>query len=301
MKGAITIQPNLAPTLRIALIRGFWFLRDTLMLKTVVASRFAKPMGYGKTAPCLIGCEDADGKETELIVKFGAGCELKQRGLATEALVAMLGADLDLPVPEPFLVDVSAQFVATIPETDERHRRAKANARASLGLNFGSKKLPPGFSSHPKGKRLPGSLLPLAAEILAFDIFLANPDRVVANANFLIKGESVAIFDHELALFTEGIIGWVEPWKPGGIALLKNLPDGQRHVFLDDVRREPLDLSRLIGAFETISDVRLNDYRAAVPPVWIGDGKALDRMLDYLRGLRQNLDSAVKELRKALS
>lgn len=271
------------------------------MLKTVVASRFAKPMGSGKTAPSLIGCAGDDGKEIELIVKFGAGCELKQRGLMTEVVVALLAADLDLPVPEPFLVTVEAEFVATIPETDERCRQTKAHARASVGPNFGSKKLPAGFSAHPKGKRIPTALLPLAAEVLAFDVFIANPDRVVANANFLIKGENLAIYDHELALFTEALLGWTEPWKPGGIALPKALPDRQRHVFLEDVRRQPVDLTRFTGAFEAITDARLEEYRTAIPPAWAGDGKALDRMLDYLRALRQNLDSAVDELRKALS
>ena len=270
------------------------------MLKTVVASRFAKPMGSGKTAPSLIGCVGNDGKEIELIVKFGAGCELKQQGLATEVIVALLAADLDLPVPEPFLVTVDAEFVAAIPETDEHYRKCKAHARASVGTNFGSKKLPAGFSAYPKEKRLPNALLPVAAEILAFDVFIVNPDRVVANANFLIKGEKLAIFDHELALFTGGLLSWTEPWKPGGINLPKTLPDRQRHVFLDDVRRQPIDLTRFTGAFEAITDARLEEYRAAIPPAWAGDGKALDRMLDYLRTLRQNLDSAVKELQKAL-
>lgn len=271
------------------------------MLKTAIASRFVKPMGSGRTLPCLLGCVGEDGKEVELVVKFAAGCELKHRALVTEVIAALLAADLDLPVPEPFLVRVDADFVATIPETDERNRKAKAYASKSVGINFGSKKLPPGFSALPKGKRLPSAALVTAAEILAFDLFIVNPDRVVANANFLIKGESLAIYDHELALFTEALLGWVEPWTNGGVVLPEGAPDRQRHVFFDDVRHQSIDFRRFTGAFEAINDERLGEYRVAIPPSWIGDGRALERMLDYLRRLRQNLDSAVNELRQALS
>ncbi|MBI5770211.1 MAG: hypothetical protein HZA93_20715 [Verrucomicrobia bacterium] len=271
------------------------------MLKTVVASRFIQPMGSGKTTPSLIGCTQADESEIELVVKFAAGCESRYRGLVTEALVAMIAADLDLPVPEPFLVDVAGEFAATIPESSERHKQAKRHALASIGLNFGSRKLPPGFGVYPKNKRLPKSLETTAAEILALDYFLANPDRVVANPNCLIKGNQIAIYDHELSLMTDGLIGWLPPWEVGGIVLPKNLNERQQHIFLEEVRGSEPDFSRFVGAFEGISDARLEEYRAAIPPNWIGDGRSLNTMLDYVRSLRQNLEAATRLLEAALS
>lgn len=117
------------------------------MLTPVTATIFHRPMGVGKTAPSLVTCAQKDGDDVELIVKFAGGCEAGIGSLLREAVGALMAADLDLPVPEPFLVKVEADFVATIPEADDRYRQAKRNAEASLGWNFGSKKLPPGFST----------------------------------------------------------------------------------------------------------------------------------------------------------
>ena len=46
----------------------------------------------------------------------------------------------------------------------------------------------------------------MAAEILAFDTFIANPDRTVENPNCQSNGREFAIFDHELAFRMEGIL-----------------------------------------------------------------------------------------------
>jgi hypothetical protein len=84
----------------------------------------------------------------------------------------MLGADLDLPVPEPFVVQVEPDFIAAIPDPEIRKLASESQPWA-----FGSKKLPPQFSTLMSGIPLAQSLLPTAAEVLAFDTLIANPDR----------------------------------------------------------------------------------------------------------------------------
>ncbi len=56
---------------------------------------------------------------------------MKQRSLVAEAVAAMLAADLDLPVPESFLVKVDAGFAATITDAE-----VKNLARGSLGMEL---------------------------------------------------------------------------------------------------------------------------------------------------------------------
>jgi hypothetical protein len=162
------------------------------MLTPLTATYFHRPMGVGRTAPALVTCVHADGSEVELVVKLAGGCEGGTGALLREAVAALMAADLDLPVPEPFLVNLGAEFVATIPDTDERYRLAKQHAAASLGWNYGSKKLPAGFSTILKGQSLPQALMPAAAEILAFDTFTANPDRTVQNPNCQSNGLATA-------------------------------------------------------------------------------------------------------------
>ena len=110
------------------------------MLTPVTATTFHRPMGVGKTAPSLVTCVSADGSEVELVVKFAGGCEAGIGSLLREAVAALMAADLDLPVPEPFLVKVEADFVATIPESNERYRLAKRNAAASSAAGISGQK-----------------------------------------------------------------------------------------------------------------------------------------------------------------
>ena len=90
------------------------------MLSSVTAIQFHRPMGVGKTAPSLVTCARADGRSEELVVKFAGGCEAGIGSLLREAVAALMATDLDLPGPEPFLVEVEADFVAPIPEVDDR-------------------------------------------------------------------------------------------------------------------------------------------------------------------------------------
>lgn len=270
------------------------------MLKPVTAIQFHRPMGVGKTAPSLMTCALGDGKQEELVVKFAGGCEAGIGSLLREAVAALIAADLDLPVPEPFLVKVEADFVATIPEVDNRYRQAKKNAAASVGWNFGSKKLPTGFSTILKGRSISQAMMPMAAEIFAFDIFIANPDRTVENPNCQSNGRDFGIFDHELAFRTEGILFWKAPWEKGGISFPKEQPDNLRHVFVDELRGSDPDFGRLAGAFDVLTDARLNEYQTALPNEWVGDGGDLGRILDYVRALKQNINVAITNLSDAL-
>ena len=78
------------------------------------------------------------------------------------------------------------------------------------------------------------------------------------------------------------------------------VPARQRHVFLEELRGEPLDFSRRAGAFEIVSPARLQEYRDALPPEWVKDGNAVGEILEYIVALRDNIDGAIKQLVGAL-
>ena len=148
---------------------------------------------------------------------------------------------------------------------------------------------------------MPRTLVPTAAEIFAFDLFIANPDRTVSNPNLLFNGREFAISDHELAFFTEGILGWQPPWESGGAQFPKNVPPQIRHVFLEELRGQKLDFERLSGAFDSITDARLRKYRQALPDAWTEDAASVNRILDYIRELKEKLPLAINQLLKALA
>ena len=264
------------------------------MLSQVTAVRFDGRAKSGRTIPCRLTCEAADGAEVELMAKFSDGCDRKVTGLVMEAIAAILAADLDLPVPEPFLVVLEPEFIAGLPD-----ETVAAMARRSNPLAFGSKHLPPGYTSWPVGKAIPKDAIATAAEIFAFDALVVNEDRRTINPNCLFSGASLAIYDHEMAFpSTEGIIGWQPPWVIGSLVSLKQT---QRHLFSEQLCGKPVNFDRLAGAWLAVTDERLAAYRAALPDAWNSASQHADQALLYIGQVRDNIEAALQEVRRVIS
>lgn len=262
------------------------------MLDLVTAQRFDKRMGSGKSRPCLLACERADGSEVEVVTKFSAGLDRREGGLVIEAIAALLAAELDLPIPEPFLVAIDDDFIDSLPATAaEDAQRMRASNRLAIGLE----KLPPGFALWPSGRPVPAAIRPQAAEIFAFDCLIENGDRMSSNPNLLFDGRSFAIFDHELT-FMKDLLGRRPPWEPG------SLQGGARlHVLFAGLAGRSYDWSRLEGAWEAISDSWLDSCRAALPGDWQLSQRVADEALAYLKELRDNVRPALAEVARVLS
>jgi len=247
-------------------------------IQWVQAMTVLRPMSAGRTMPCLMLCQDGRGEEYEAVIKWRAGKEMTERGLICELMTAMLAADLDLPVPKPFLVEVAPNFVV-----GENKPELAAIARKSAGLNFGSQRLPLGVSTWPKDKPIPVLLRPLAAEIFALDVLIQNPDRRRDNPNLLWSGDELFLCDHEQAFsFLVGLIGWQPPWTGQGADFLRH------HVFFQQLAGFQHDWSRLTGALDALTDTRLGEYIEAVPNEWRSNNKTAEEIAEYLRNARQN-------------
>lgn len=263
------------------------------MLELVTAVRFDGPVSSGRTMPCRLTCETASGDEVEVVAKLSAGCDRGVSSLSMEAISAMLAADLDLPVPEPFLVKLEPEFIAGMPDP-----KVAEMARRSSPIAFGSKHLPPGYTSWPVGKAIPKDAVATAAEIFAFDALIANPDRRRENPNCLFNGATLAIYDHELAFITEGVVGWRPPWVIGS---LESLRQPGSHLFSEQLRGKALNLDRFAGAWLAIADARLDAYRAAMPEAWNSARAQIDKALRYVAQVRGNIDPALNEVRRVLA
>ena len=263
------------------------------MLSHVTAVRFDGRAQSGRTVPCRLTCEAADGTEVEVVAKFSAGCDRKVTALVMEAIAAMLAADLDLPVPKPFLVTLEPEFIAGLPD-----KVVADMASRSSPVAFGSKHLPPGYTTWPAGKTIPKDAMATAAEIFAFDALIANDDRRPVNPNCLFSGASLAIYDHEMAFFTEGIIGWQPPWVIGSLESFKQT---RRHLFSEQLYGKAVNLDRLAGAWLAVTDERLAAYRAALPDAWNSASQHAEQALLYIGQVRDNIEAALQEVRRVIS
>lgn len=263
------------------------------MLTYVTAVRFDGRVQTGRTVPCRLTCEAVDGIEVEVVAKLSDGCDRKITSLVMEAIAAILGADLDLPVPEPFLVALEPEFIAGLPDD-----LVAAMARCSSPVAFGSKHLPPGYTSWPVGKAIPKDAIATAAEIFAFDALIVNDDRRPANPNCLFSGSSLAIYDHEMAFFTEGIIGWRPPWEVGS---LESFRQTRRHLFSEQLCGKEVNFDRLTGAWLAVTDERLTAYRAALPEAWDSANQHADKALRHIAEVRDNIEAALQEVRRVIA
>ncbi len=262
---------------------------SAIVVPRVQATLVLHPLASGRTKPCIMLCSDEAGNEVEVVVKWRAGLELKETGLVCELMAALLADDLDLPVPKPFIVEIETGFHRSV----TRPEIAKL-IEHSIGLNFGSQRLPAGVGTWPKDKAVPVMLRPLAAEILAFDVLTQNPDRRRDNPNLLWSGEDIFLCDHEQAFsFLAGVIGWQAPWAGQGLDFYRN------HVFYQQLTGLAHNWDRLSGAVDALTDSRLNEYRAAVPNEW-KTNNAADRIADYLRDARQNRDALFAVIKRLL-
>lgn len=261
------------------------------MIKTLKATAFLNAFKTGRTCPYLMLCADANGNQSEIVVKLFTGKESSRTGLVCELMTALFARDLDLPVPEPFLVEIDSGFHAGV--ADQEHAK---RFREGVGVNFGIKFLGPGYMTWPQERSIPGSLLQDAAEIFAFDLIVQNPDRRKDKPNLLRKSDELAIFDHEMAFsFLYALVRDEYPWDGKGMGFAKD------HIFHLELKGADFSWDRIQGALESIDDHRLGMYVAAIPDDWRQDRKdAPEQIQGYLVKARDNSKKLFEKIREVL-
>lgn len=260
------------------------------VVSRVVPLEFVRQSSSGRTRPAILLCENDDGSTVEVVAKFSAGC-FHVSALAFEVLCACVGRDLGLPIPDPFLIELSSDWIATVPSPDMRARIGR-----SATIAFGSRLATPGFNIWHAGSSLTAAMMPTALKIFAFDAIAQNPDRRPGNPNCLVRGEQLLVFDHELTFNHAGNLGWKPPWALGGLDHMTQ-PAG-RHIFWEQLRGRSLDFSDVERSWWALSDARLDAYVKGLPPEW-ADAR-VQEAVDLLRDARQNVDGCTAEMRRVL-
>jgi hypothetical protein len=263
------------------------------MLETVKPVQFHDATKSGRTKPSRLVCEKQDGSTVELIAKFSGGCDRKEASLAMEVVGACLAADLGLPVPTPYLLDVQADWIATV--TDVERRKVM---EVSSAVAFGSSQVGAGFRVWTTGDRVTDVMVPTAVGIFAFDAFINNPDRRGDNPNCLVRGTELRIFDHELAFLYKGVLFWREPWRVGALATMASPGN---HIFHKGLQGQDVDLAPIRQAWLNLDDDRLAAYKCSMPAMWAAALSAVDDAINLIKGVRDNIDDALAEVRRVLT
>lgn len=262
------------------------------MIPRAVLTRIDRTAIQGRTGPVLAACETDAGEEVEVFLKLSAGCDQKVVNLAREAVAACLAADLGLPVPKPWLVEISPEILPAVTDT-----AIAKKIRESSPVAFGSTRTS-GFSVWNTGQRLTDPMRSTAAGILLFDAIIQNPDRRTENPNCLVRGDELRIIDHELAFAHRLILLWRAPWTLGGMS---NFETPGRHIFVQALKGVPVDFGGITTRWAALSDARLQKYGRGIPAEWADARADVDAALKLIGAARDNIDACIAELGRILA
>lgn len=268
------------------------------MIRRAYPSRFDRPAETGRTEPLRISLLTEDGVEHDVVMKVSDGPECSVEGLANEMLGSLLAADLELPINEPFFVELDPLFVDAVFSENIRLRLKRSNALAFASLNAGQQ-----WRRWNASDKLIADQIGLALAVLAFDAFIGNSDRSPVNPNLLVRDNDWRLIDHESAFgFRMKLFPRCEPWNLGNLNLLRQHGQPSEHLFARHlIGRSDLDFVEIRQRWAGLSDARLSQYDATLPDEWNAVRPIFAEALDHLRAVRDRIDLCLDEIKRVLS
>ena len=261
------------------------------MLRRVIAIEYMRPMKSGRTSPLLLKCAHDDNSIVEVVVKFSEFCDQHQENLAVEAFAACLAGDLGLPIPEPVLVEISDEWAQIVPDS-ELKRKILSSSRVA----FGSRLVTGGYSVWTPSTQISEAMVNIAAAIFAFDGIIQNVHRRTKNPNCLVRGESIRIFDHELAFGHKLMLNWQPPWARNGLNWLETIG---AHIFRSQLlKRSQINFDEIRSAWIAVTDIRLAEYENALPVEWSAASSRIADAVSLVRDARVNIDACITEIQR---
>ena len=160
---------------------------STVVLASVVATRYVTPLREGGSLPGLMEADDLG----TYVVKF-AGAGQGRKALVAEVIAGSLAAAIGLPTPALVTVEVDPVLAANEPDEEVQDL-----LRRSPGRNLGVDYLPGALDLDTGAFELDPAF---AGQVLWFDALIANVDRSWRNPNLLYWHGRPYLIDHGAAL-----------------------------------------------------------------------------------------------------
>jgi hypothetical protein len=244
------------------------------------AEIFAKSLESGQNRPVILFARTKKGAVEECVVKLAARLGDPPREYLCEWIATAIGRALGIDVPAPFCVSVSKDFASSVSDADVR-RDVLRSCVPSFGCKF--ERGAPQWASTPlrSEQRLP------ASELLAFDLFIHNIDRVRDNANLLMTRDRFVAIDHDLAF------SFMLPPPLDDPGTTPRLDIAEKHVFAGELRGKMRELQEFRDSLTQLTDGWFRDLRDATPPEWTGGAATgwLDRIVDVIRRRRDHVEA----------
>lgn len=238
----------------------------------------------GRNEPMLITgvCKTTNNK-ADYVIKYKGAPQMSISSSCFELISCFVGIELGLNIAEPSIIDVTPDFLGTLKGKTSYNIVSK-----SLGKNFGNKFVP-GLKPLVLGQYLDNEQINQAKDIFSFDILISNIDRSEAKPNLSLDGESIFIFDHELAFsFIFSIINNPTPWDLNGNDMLWI----KRHVFYKVLRGKGYVVDSFVEKFNILNDFFWEKVYETIPREW------LDESRNHIEQIKTNLVSLIENRSK---
>lgn len=263
------------------------------MLETITPFEFIGRTPTGKTKPAFVVSANAENEPIEVVLKLSASSERGVGGLAMEAVVACLAGDLGLPIPQPFVAELTPAFIEAAKSVDPEWGSL---AQESSTRAFASKRAPAGFTTWVAGGKVPPASQVTAASILMLDAVAKNADRRPENPNLLVRGEEFRIIDHELC-FPAFLLTLGNAWDIGG---LQGMTDPEWHILRDGLKGQDIEWDSAINRWQSLTDDMIEGYAAALPVEWAESAQSVGSALDRIKQARDNVENSAIEIQRIL-
>jgi len=228
----------------------------------VEAELFIREMKAGRNGAVLVQARGADGVAVECVVKLAKAMAREHASMLPipylcEWLAAAIGRALGIRVCTTLEVVITNDYAEALADLGQR-----AIALGSLGSAFGSEHVSAGVTQYTADLPDPALRTP-AAELIAFDVFIHNPDRRRTNPNLFVSRDNLLAFDHGDAFsFLFHIFGAPDPATD---TLSSSIAE---HACRPWLFKREFSLVRFRSAVEQLTDQVFYEMMAVTPPAW---------------------------------
>ncbi len=249
----------------------------------------------GRTNPLIIECEYVEENipsRKSLLVKVIGLPEIIPSALYCEVLGNLIARELGIETPEPFIVDLSDEFVKSTSKI-----LLESSIKIVSGLAAGCEYFSQGFVSVKSDMYLKKEQFEQAVMIYGLDLVIQNSDRLETNPNCAFKGERIIAFDFEKSLsFIYPIFGAkTEPWEFSKL----NLTGNRKHIFANSLKSKAnqIDWQPFVQKVKRITNKKLEELCSFVP---IEFGDHTNEVCRHFTSIVSNEDQLVFELQRSL-
>ena len=258
-------------------------------IQTFYPIEFLREQEHGRNKPLVIRCE-CDDENKDFVVKLWGSVELGRDSLAKEIYGSLLANFFRIETPNFALVDIDIDFADIQPDP-----AIKARLQNSLGLNFGSEFIPGALMFNPPASN---ALIALAARVFCFDMLIGNVDRKMPKINLFRKGDSLVVFDHELAFPFSRPATYIGGLPPAWECVKE--PWAKDHILYNSLKGKDVgrELDQFFDDFLIFEDENLDKIEAQIPGEWRND---VTQISTYLIEARDNVARLKRSLQELLA